>query len=73
MRKDEFTVSNIAGGGLRTFRLSGAGSERPSLSAVATRYALEIGFGGPAFGGPAGDAASDAWDEWVATWDDQDR
>jgi len=53
----EFTISNIAGGDERTFRLDSEGN----LSGRAIKHARNIGYGGPAFGGPAGDRALAAW------------
>ncbi len=57
MQANQFTVANIAGGDERTFRLLGG-----ALSAAALKHARNIGYGGPAFGGPAGLAARNLWD-----------
>jgi hypothetical protein len=64
-----FTISNIAGGDKRSFRLDRDGD----LSGRAIHHAKNIGFGGPAFGGPAADQASEKWDEWYQDWLDNDR
>ncbi len=53
----EYTISNIAGGDLRTFRMVDG-----QISDASIRHARSIGFGGPVFGGAAGDQASDQWD-----------
>lgn len=51
--RNTFTVSNIAGGDLRRFRLVNG-----EISGAAIRHARSIGFGGPQFSGPAGEEAS---------------
>lgn len=56
MNKNEFTISNIAGGDLRTFRMKDG-----DISDAAVRHADRIGFGGPKFGGPAGQEAADCY------------
>lgn len=63
-RARNFTIANIAGGDERSFRLDLNGN----LSGRAIRHARDIGFGGPVFGGPAADQASEKWDEWYQDW-----
>lgn len=62
MIAQKFTIANIAGGDERTFSLRAG-----EISGAAIRYAANIGYGGPVFSGPAGDAASilcqQAWDD----------
>lgn len=48
-----YTIGNIAGGHERSFRLGANGQ----ISDASIRHARNIGFGGPVFGGPAGDEA----------------
>lgn len=56
MQANQFTIANIAGGDERTFRLVGG-----ELSKAALKHAREIGYGGPAFDGPAGREAFALW------------
>jgi len=53
-----YTVSNIAGGDLRRFRLV-----RGKISDASIRHARRIGFGGPTFGGYAGDIANEQYQQ----------
>jgi len=62
-----FTISNIAGGDLRQFRLI-----NDHLSSNAVRYASNIGLGGPDFGGPAGERAAELWQQHLAELDERD-
>lgn len=57
-QRNEFTISNIAGGNERTFRLSVGGN----MSAASIRHARNIGYGGPSFGGAAAAAARERWE-----------
>lgn len=57
MTKNTFTISNIAGGDLKRFRLGSDGR----ISDSAIRHARRIGFGGPKFEGPAAEAAEQAY------------
>lgn len=50
---NEYTIANIAGGDLRKFRLIGGEMSRSAL-----KHARGIGYGGPAFDGPAGREAA---------------
>lgn len=52
-----FTIANIAGGDERTFRLVDG-----CMSDAALRHARSIGYGGPAFGGPAAEEAQADFD-----------
>jgi hypothetical protein len=57
MTKTTFTIANIAGGDLRTFRLVDG-----LLSKSALEYARRIGHFGPEFGGPAAQEAFRLWE-----------
>lgn len=57
MRKNEFTIANIAGGDERRFRLLDG-----DISKAAIAHALNIGYGGPAFEGPAGQLARERFE-----------
>lgn len=52
-----FTISNIAGGDYRAFRLDANGQ----LSDNALTHIRRLGYGGPLFGGPAAERADKAW------------
>lgn len=51
-----YTIANLAGGDLRRFRLVDG-----ELSGRSIRHADGIGYGGPVFGGPAGDVAAELY------------
>lgn len=57
-QRNDFTISNIAGGNERAFRMSAGGD----MSAASIRYARNIGYGGPSFGGAAAAAAREQWE-----------
>lgn len=59
MNDRKYTISNIAGGDRREFCLTRDGE----LTDAALRYARRIGFGGPAFDGPAGGRAAELLQE----------
>ena len=54
-----YTIANIAGGSLKSFELDRDGL----LSDRSIRHADRIGFGGPVFGGPAGQTAADQYEQ----------
>ena len=59
-RNGYYTISNIAGGDRRWFRLVDG-----ALSGAALAHIRAIGYGGPVFGGPAASQALLAWEEWL--------
>lgn len=61
MSKTSFSISNIAGGGLRTFRLLDG-----RMSAASVKHARNIGYGGPEFSGPAASEARRDWERRAA-------
>ena len=60
--KTTYTISNLAGGDARTFRLGLDGH----ISDASIRHADRIGFGGPVFGGPAADDAAAQYEQVCA-------
>lgn len=58
LRRDEFSVENLAGGDYRVFRWT-----RDDLPAAALRHINQIGYGGPAFDGPMATEAAARWEE----------
>lgn len=54
-----YTISNCAGGDAREFHLVGGKITKASI-----KWALDIGFAGPMFSGPAGPEAKEQFEEW---------
>ncbi len=61
-KSDSFTISNIAGGDERSFRIRRGTDGGWYISDAAVRHARRIGFGGPRFSGPAADDARAAYE-----------